>query len=379
MAVTGTIAPMSRRDLLAMGVSLPLAVALSAAGLGLFAARQAEAVPNPQGEAETAALAEAQKEYDKAQEELQAIGKRLEETQHSKSKTEQELADLKVDIGETKDGIDETTSNLEKAQAALAAFLQISYKSGSTSLLDVLLASTDFNDFVTRAYYAAAVQDSQVETINDIKELKAELERQEKVLSTQEEQQSQLLATLETQENELSTQKAAADAVVAGLSAEVQELFAAQQEALTEAATARATAANAAAGGAAIGVYTPGVSMGSLVEDAYACLGIPYVWGGDDENFSEVGGYDCSGFVQHCYALEGYSIGRTTWDQIAEIQALGNWRETVEELEPGDLAFPSDSHVGIYIGNGQMIDAPYPGMYIRIDTIEDFVGGGSPV
>ena len=83
--------------------------------------------------------------------------------------------------------------------------------------------------------------------------------------------------------------------------------------------------------------------------------------------------------MQHCYALEGYVIGRTTWDTIAEIQALGNWRESIEELQPGDLVYPHDSHVGIYIGNWQMIDAPYPGAYIQIDDITQFMGGGSPV
>ena len=90
-------------------------------------------------------------------------------------------------------------------------------------------------------------------------------------------------------------------------------------------------------------------------------------------------GYDCSGFTQHCYALEGYSIGRTTWDQIDDIQAAGNWKTSVDELVPGDLVFPADSHVGIYIGNGQMINAPSPGFYIRIDTITNFIGGGSPI
>lgn len=337
------------------------------------------AEPNTRGEAETAALAAAQKEYDDAQKQLSTIGKQLEETQVAKNQTEIQLEELKADIDETQEGISATTDELEAAQAALAAYLQISYKSGSLSFLDVLLSSVDFNDFVTRTYYVSAIQDSQVETINEIKDLKVRLERQEEVLSNQETEQARLLERLEQQEATLTEQKVQADSIVSGLSVEVQQLFAAQQAELTAAAEARATAAAAAAGGESIGLYTPGTSMGSVVENAYACLGIPYVWGGDDSNLADYGGYDCSGFVQHCYALEGYSIGRTTWDQIDEIQALGNWKESVDELQPGDLVFPNDGHVGIYIGNNQMIDAPYPGMYIRIDDIEDFIGGGSPV
>jgi cell wall-associated NlpC family hydrolase len=352
-------------------------LACLAAALACTPAAFAE--PDARGEAETAALASAQQEYDEAQQRLSAIGAQLESTQLAKHQTESALADLRSDIADTQAGIDDTTSELAAAQAALAAYLQISYKSGGLSILDVLMSSVDFNDFVTRSYYVSAVQDSQVETIEEIKGLKLELEEQEEVLSGQEAEEAELLERLEAQEATLVEQKAEADELVAGLSAEVQELFAAQQAELSAAAEARATAASAAAAGEAIGVYTPGVSQGSVVENAYACLGIPYVWGGDDESFATDGGYDCSGFVQHCYALEGYTIGRTTWDQIDQIQAAGNWKTSVDELEPGDLVFPSDSHVGIYIGNGQMIDAPYPGMYIRIDDISDFIGGGSPV
>ncbi len=331
------------------------------------------------GEAETAALAAAQREYDAAQEQLQELGAELEQTQVEISSTEDELEQLDSDIVETRAGIEQTTSELHAAQDALAAFLQISYKSGSTNILDVLLSSSDFNDFVTRSYYVEAVQDSQVETINEIKDLKAQLERQEEVLSQQETEQAELLAHLEEQEAQLSQRRDEANAVVESLSAEVLQLFEAQQAELQAAAQARAQAASAAEGGAALGQNIPGVSQGSVVENAYACLGVPYVWGGDDDNFAEVGGFDCSGFVQHCYALEGYLIGRTTWDQIAEIQNLGNWRTSVEELQPGDLVFPNEGHVGIYIGDGQMIDAPYPGMFIQIDAVTDFIGGGLPV
>ena len=126
------------------------------------------AEPNARGEAETAALANAQREYDEAQSQLRAIGRQLEDTQLAKSETEAQLEVLKADIGETREGIATTTAELESAQQALAAYLQISYKAGSLSMLDVLLSSVDFNDFVTRSYYATAIQNSQVETINDI-------------------------------------------------------------------------------------------------------------------------------------------------------------------------------------------------------------------
>lgn len=361
---------LSRRELVALAASLAF-VAL--------APRVATAEPAERGAAETAALAQAQKEYDEARGQLEQIGRKLEKTQYQLSETTNKLDVIGQDITQTQADIEDTTQQLDTAQSALSAYLVISYKSGATSTLDLLLQSTDFNDFVTRSYYVTQIQDSQVDAIEDIKELKKTLEQQKVTLSDQQEQQSELQADLEAQQAELQKQQEESNKVVTGLSDQVKQLFDAQQAELQAAAAARQKAADASAAGQSNGVPTPGKSMGSVVENAYACLGIPYVWGGDDSNYATYAGYDCSGFVQHCYALEGYEIGRTTWDQIDEVTALGNWRDNIDDLQPGDLVFPHDGHVGIYIGNHQMIDAPYPGMFIQVDAVEEFIGGGSPV
>jgi len=81
-------------------------------------------------------------------------------------------------------------------------------------------------------------------------------------------------------------------------------------------------------------------------------LGVPYVWGGSSPN-----GFDCSGFVQYVYAQKGITLPRT-----ADIQATAGQPISKAELMPGDLVFFAGdyvniSHVGIYIGNGQMIHA----------------------
>ena len=375
---------LTRRDVIAYAAGLSLApVALAVAkAFGcdtLLAPRVALAEPAERGAAETEALAAAQKEYDEARSQLEQIGRKLEQTQYDLSETTNQLNELGKDIAQTQTDIDATTTDLDTAQNALAAYLVIGYKSGAVSTLDLLLQSADFNDFVTRSFYVGRIQDSQVDAIEDIKDLKVKLEQQEQTLTTQQDQQAELQASLEAQQAELQTQQEESNKVVTGLSEQVKQLFAAQQTELQAAAAARQKAADASAAGQANGVPTPGKSMGSVVENAYACMGIPYVWGGDDSNYATYAGYDCSGFTQHCYALEGYEIGRTTWYQIDDINALGNWRDNVDDLQPGDLVFPHDGHVGIYIGNHQMIDAPYPGMFIQIDPVEEFLGGGSPV
>lgn len=87
---------------------------------------------------------------------------------------------------------------------------------------------------------------------------------------------------------------------------------------------------------------------GQAVVD-YACqfIGNPYVWGGT----SLTNGADCSGFVQSVFAHFGISLPRTTWDQ----EHVGV-EVSYSEALPGDIIL-YDGHVGIYMGNGQIVNA----------------------
>lgn len=89
----------------------------------------------------------------------------------------------------------------------------------------------------------------------------------------------------------------------------------------------------------------------SIADAAQKYLGTPYVWGGES---MDEGGMDCSGFVYNALKDAGYDIGRTT------AQGYRNYGTKVDksELQAGDLLFFGSgeaSHIGIYLGNGQMI------------------------
>jgi len=88
-----------------------------------------------------------------------------------------------------------------------------------------------------------------------------------------------------------------------------------------------------------------------LTRSALRFLGVPYVFGG-----TSTSGFDCSGYVQHVFALLGISIPRT-----ADAQYYSG-SKIVGAMRPGDLVFfqtyePGPSHVGIYLGNGQFVHA----------------------
>lgn len=88
--------------------------------------------------------------------------------------------------------------------------------------------------------------------------------------------------------------------------------------------------------------------MGQAIVD-YACqfIGNPYVWGGT----SLTNGADCSGFVQSVFAHFGVSLPRTTWDMEHVGTAV-----SYDQAIPGDIIL-YDGHVGIYMGNGQIVNA----------------------
>ena len=108
----------------------------------------------------------------------------------------------------------------------------------------------------------------------------------------------------------------------------------------------------------------PTVVQAAAVAYAESQIGTPYVWGGT----SPQTGFDCSGLVVWAYGLAGVVVPR-----VANDQWQAEPHVAMDELVPGDLVFFGTGnyadHVGIYVGDGAMVDAPYTGADVRIDTI----------
>jgi len=108
--------------------------------------------------------------------------------------------------------------------------------------------------------------------------------------------------------------------------------------------------------------HIPGNSIGvQALNWALTRVGDPYVWGAAGPN-----AFDCSGLVMWAYAHVGISLLHYTGDQWNEGEHISR-----SQLEPGDLVFffPDIGHVGMYVGNGLMVDAPTFGEPVQVQPV----------
>ncbi len=114
----------------------------------------------------------------------------------------------------------------------------------------------------------------------------------------------------------------------------------------------------------ATNVPAPKAGVDAVIAFARAQLGEPYVWAAAGPN-----SWDCSGLTMVAWAQAGVRLTHYTGSQYKQTA-----RVPVDQLKPGDLVFFGPSvagihHVGLFIGNGQMIHAPYTGTVVKISTI----------
>jgi cell wall-associated NlpC family hydrolase len=120
------------------------------------------------------------------------------------------------------------------------------------------------------------------------------------------------------------------------------------------------------------GGLTAKAQHNAVVSIAMQYLGVPYKWGGATPK----AGFDCSGLVQYVFAQLGVSLPHYAASQWYSPGAV--WIRP-ERLQPGDLVFfvgsdgtrKEPGHVGIYVGDGYLIDAPHTGSFVRFDSLDD--------
>lgn len=345
-----------------------------------------------------------------ARQQLAELGARLEPAIERYNKAVAELKQVNAEIAFNQKQIKVTEENLRVSQVELDAKLEQSYRVGEPDLLASVLGQQSLSQVLAVTDLFDRSQRQAADMIGGLQQTKRTLTRQKQDLQVAQDRAAALKAQRAAERERIDAGIVQSQQLVAGLEDEIQQLIAEEaarqerlrQEALAalaaqeEAAAAAAAQNEVAIGGSVAEVATAESDQAQPVETAPAAepapielpptdgsigaqavsiamqyLGVPYVWGG-----ASPGGFDCSGLTSYVYGQLGIGLSHFTGSQWNE-----GTRVPADQLLPGDLVFfHSDlHHMGMYIGNGQMIHAPQTGDVVKIAPLmSDYAGAVRP-
>jgi cell wall-associated NlpC family hydrolase len=261
------------------------------------------------------------------------------------------------------------------------------YRGGSVSVLDVLVGTTSFEDFMTRFDMLMRIGANDAALVADVKSLRAEVSSAKRALEQRASEQVTLRTKAQAKKDEIEASLARQKRFVESLNADVANLIKAEEERLAREAAerarrlaeAQAAAAAAHKGGGRIGVNPSGGGHPEAVGIAMKYLGVPYVWGG-----TTPAGFDCSGLMQYVYRELGIDIPRVSQDQYYAGEHIA--ADRLDLLKPGDLIFFGRNgdpdrvhHVGMYVGGDSFIHAPYSGTDVQVSSLSERLKKGEYV
>ena len=261
-----------------------------------------------------------------------------------------------------------------KVDAAVSVAREL-YKSGATgAAISSILSSDSLAELETRVEYLRSSEAAQAKVFERLDVDRIELDREIEALD---DARAKALAT----EQELGELRSEIEQKLEDQRDEIAAINAAIERA--EGRAERRAARQAAATARALGLVevdlsnikpapAPNARAQAAVDAALSQVGKPYQWGASGPD-----SYDCSGLTMWAWARAGVSLPHNS-----DAQYSATKRVPRPDLAPGDLLFYGNPihHVAMYIGNGQMVEAPYTGSHVRVTSItrSDFVGAGRP-
>lgn len=345
---------------------------------------------------------------EKLEKEINAVDKELVNIMTDIQITKEDISDKKKEIAKLKKKKQKTETEIENQKEAIKKQVKFMYENGNRDIADVVLTSKSISGMLNSVEYYNDIYEYGNNLLNNyksnlkkVKNLKkqAESEKSELVAikETYVEQKGELRAlkakkktklknykqqlrkakklsvkyksTIRKQNQiireELARIEAERQAELARLAAEAEARARREREAAQAAqAAAEAAAKQEKQTASVVTTSSKGSAAGQEIAD-YGCkfIGNKYVWGGT----SLTNGTDCSGFVQQVY----YHFGYTDCPRTSAAQRSYGREVSYADAQPGDIICYS-GHVGIYIGNNQIVNAsnskPYPEGGIKITT-----------
>ncbi|MFJ3978441.1 NlpC/P60 family protein [Streptomyces sp. NPDC090021] len=329
----------------------------AAATIALAGAATATAFEGTSQAAPRPTPTEVKTEVDRLYEEAEAATERYNGAKEQADEAERALTGLRDEAARK-------TDQLNTARSALGSLAASQYRSGSLGTAAQLALADDPQEYLTQASFISRAGHRNAAGITTVRRKLDELAKLR-------EQASGRLTDLRSRRDELDAHKAEAEKKLAAAKRLLDRLTA-EERAAYEAQSSGAAPSGAAAAGPGTAAPPPpadGSRAARAVAFAYGAIGKPYVWGATGP-----GSFDCSGLTQAAWRSAGVSLPRTTYTQIN-----AGRRVSRDQLAPGDLVFfySGITHVGLYVGNGQMIHAPRPGSTVRLAPIDSMPWAGA--
>lgn len=364
-------------------------------------------------------------EVQQAYTELTQLSEKAEQSTYDVISIQAQLNETQSSIDDLNKRIGEGEVELERVRKELSSFIAGDYKQGQQSLIDIMLSSSDFEEFITRVIYANKVVEHERNTIAQVDSLVLELSQQRQDLEQSkvalqnmlEEQTTRVeaatVATTDIQQfieqmpEEIYQQVVAYEQSVREESAEQSQEILRQIEQMaaeagmtldsgsTESSDAGSgsqpsysqTASDATGGDdsasatdASSGSSYSSTSSSDFMTRLYSLIGSGYQWSG----YNWTGSTSDSSFT--CSGVVDYALGRSSQSSSPETlygEVGDNLVYDVSSLQEGDLVFYSYGgrdvgHVAVYVGDGKVIDSiPDGGVAVRDVDYMEVVGGGS--
>lgn len=272
-----------------------------------------------------------------------------------------ELDAITSEVNETRRRLLEIKQNLKDRREILNDRAASMYKNGRTSMLEVLLETEDFGEFLEKADYVTRLAKNDAELITRIKSNRDSVAELERELAEQRRQKEGLVHQASAKKRGIEAKLAQRQALLDGLNRDIQELLAqqvqqqrAQDQVLNE--QAKDVIINSPEGG--------------LAKTAMKYLGVVYHWAGAGPGKCPTGEhricFDCSGLTMYVYKLHGIDLPHN-----AAMQFNRGIKVTREQARSGDLVFfgSPPHHVGMYLGNDMFIHAPRTGDVVKVSRL----------
>ncbi|MFF4042642.1 NlpC/P60 family protein [Streptomyces sp. NPDC001816] len=281
--------------------------------------------------------------------EVDRLYEEVERATQAYDKADERADVLRREVRDDQDHIARQQQRINTLRERLGSLAGAQYRAGGIDPAVALLFSDDPDDYLDKA---ATLDRIGAQQAGRLRELSAAMRE----LAQERAEAAGKLAALEQSRRAVATHKRTVEKKLARAQQLINSLPAAER-----AAYDRASRSDGSDRVDLSGAVAPDARAAAAVAAARSALGRPYVWGATGPS-----GFDCSGLMQWSYGHAGIHLPRTSQEQRYAGRQI-----PLSQARPGDLVvYRSDaSHVAMYVGNGQVIHAPYPGAPVRYDPV----------